>query len=104
LQFVIYKFFRPIFNSLDRTADATIVASQKNAIAVCVLTAGLLFRSAYRKSHSDFIGMAVLGAALVLLLLLNTRSVLIVAGVSIVLATLMRAIMRPQEASGLLLK
>jgi len=104
LQFVIYKFFRPIFNSLDRSADATVVASQKNAIAVCVLTAALLFRSGYRKARPDFIGIAVLGAALILLLLLNTRSVLIVAGVSIVLATLMSAIMRPQEATGLLLK
>jgi O-antigen ligase len=102
LQFVIYRFFRPVFNSLD--PDVTVVASQKNAIAVCVLTAALLFRCASRHPWRDAKGAAVLVAALVLLLLLNTRSVLIVAGVSIVLATLMGAVMRPQHATGLLLK
>jgi len=104
LQFVIYKFFRPVFNSLDPSADVTVVASQKNAIAVCVLTAALLFRSGSRRASRDIIGMGVLGAALVLLLLLNTRSVLIVAGMSLVLTILMSAVMRPAQRTGLLLK
>lgn len=104
LQFVIYKFFRPVFNSLDAGADATVVASQKNAIAVCVLTAALLFRSGSSKASRDVIGMAVLGGTLLLLLLLNTRSVLIVAGMSFVLTTLMSAVMRPEQRIGLLLK
>lgn len=104
LQFVTYKFFRPVFNSLDAGSDATVVASQKNAIAVCVLTAALLFRCGSSRTSRDVFGMAVFGGALLLLLLLNTRSVLIVAGTSFVLTTFLSAAIRPQQRFGLLLK
>lgn len=104
LQFVIYKFFRPVFNSLDSAGDATVVASQKNAIAVCVLTAALLFRGGSNRASRDILGAGVLCAAFVLLLLLNTRSVLIVAAMSIVLTLSMSALMRPRQRTGLLLK
>lgn len=85
LHFVVFSFLRPIFNSLDPTGDVTFVASQKNAIAVCVLVAGLLFRSGSAKGR-DLVGMIFLAGVLFLLLLLNTRSVLIVAALSVFLA------------------
>jgi O-antigen ligase len=85
LHYVVFKFLRPVFNSLDPSGDVTFVASQKNAIAVCVLVAGLLFRSGSAKQR-DLVGMLHLSVVLFLLLMLNTRSVIIVAGLSVFLA------------------
>ena len=85
LHFVVFSFLRPIFNSLDPTGEVTFVASQKNSIAVCVLVAGLLFRAGSAKPKSDILGMIHTAVILFLLLLLNTRSVIIVAGVSLIL-------------------
>ena len=85
LHFVVFSFLRPVFNSLDPSGDVTFVASLKNAIAVCVLVAGLLFRAGSPNPRSDFVGMAHTGVVLFLLLLLNTRSVIIVAGISLIL-------------------
>ena len=104
LHFVVYKFFREVFNSLEANTDTTVVASQKNGIAVCVLTAALLFRSGSSKPAQDKIGMIVLGLALILLFLLNTRSVLIVAGVSLLMALAIHSVMRPANVSSLVLK
>lgn len=104
LQFVVYKFFRPVFNALDPNGDITVVASQKNGIAVCVLVAALLFRSGSARPWLDLTGIAVLGLALFLLVLLNTRSVLIVTGVSILVAIAVSAVVRPAQLSVLMLK
>jgi O-antigen ligase len=85
LHFVVFSFLRPVFNSLDPSGDVTFVASQKNAIAVCVLVAGLLFRAGWAKQRTDLLGLLHTAVVLFLLLMLNTRSVIIVAGISLVL-------------------
>lgn len=91
LHFVVFSFLRPVFNSLDPTGEITVVASQKNAIAVCLLIAALLFRSAWPKRSRDIVGLVHMGGVLFLLLMLNTRSVIIVAGLSVMLAMGLRA-------------
>ena len=103
-KFVAYQFFRGVFNAIDPNADALVSAGRKNGIAVGVLTAALLFRSGSARASWDLVGMAVFGLALLLLLLLNTRSVLIVAGASILLVTAINAVTRPQQLSILMLK
>jgi O-antigen ligase len=85
LHYVVFSFLRPVFNSLNPGGEVTFVASQKNAIAVCLLVALLLFRAGSAKPRSDFIGMFHTAVVLFLLLMLNTRSVIIVAGLSLVL-------------------
>lgn len=93
--FVVYSFLRPVFNYLNPTDELTFVASQKNAIAVCLLVAGLLFRSGSAKATRDVLGMFHMALVLFLLLLLNTRSVIIVAGASIILALALREASKP---------
>ena len=105
LHFIVFSFLRPVFNSLDPSGDVTFVASLKNAIAVCLLVAALLFRSASTRSSRDLVGMVHLGGVMFLLMMLNTRSVLIAAGVSILLAIALKAISNPsQNAHFLMLK
>lgn len=103
LQFVIYSFFRAVFNSIDPTRDVAFSSSTKNTIASCVLVLGLLFRSGSANPQRDVIGMAVIGVALGLLVLLNTRSVLITAGGSLFLATAIGAMTRNAQNTVLLI-
>ena len=103
-RFVAYQFFRGVFNAADPNADALVSAGRKNGIAVGVLTAALLFRCGSTRASRDVIGMLVFGLALFLLFLLNTRSVLIVAGVSILLTTVLGAVTRPAQRSTQMLK
>lgn len=103
-QFVAHQFLRGVFNAVDPNSDTMISASRKNGIAVGVLTAALLFRAASVRASRDWLGTAVFGFALVLLFLLNTRSVMIVAGASILLATAISTVVRPAQRSTLMLK
>jgi hypothetical protein len=104
LHFIVFSFLRPVFNSLDPTGDVTFVASQKNAIAACLLVSTLLFRSAWPKPSRDWVGWAHMGAVLFLLLMLNTRSVLIAAALGIMLAMSLRTFLRSEPTHWLLLK
>lgn len=97
LHFVVFSFLRPVFNSLEPTGEVTFVASQKNAIAVCLLVAGLLFRGGFARSSIDIVGLFHMGVVLFLLLLLNTRSVIIVAGVSVIMAVGLREVIKPEH-------
>ncbi len=95
LKFVTYSFFRDIFNSIDPRADLAISAARKNDIAACVLVLALVFRSASKSPQRDLAGTLFLGVAAALLILLNTRSVLIVAALSLIVATVVGAVMHP---------
>lgn len=97
LKFVTYSFFREVFNTVDPTGDP-MGASTKNEVAVGVLVLGLLFRSATRSPSRDIVGMIFMALALGLLLLLNTRSVLIAAGLSLLLAIIVGAGSQPQRS------
>lgn len=94
-KFVVYAFFREIFRSVGTQGDL-LGASTKNEVAVGVLVLGLLFRAASHKPARDLAGMAFMGATLGLLLLLNTRSVLIAAGLGLILAIALGASVRPR--------
>lgn len=96
LKFVVYSFFREVFNAVDPLGDP-LGASTKNEVAVGVLILALLFRSASAKASRDIPGLLFMGLALGLLLLLNTRSVLIAAGVSILMAMALGAAAQPQR-------
>src|SRR5215203_577928 len=91
LQFVVFSFFRPIFNSVDN-GDVTFVASLKNSVAVCVFVCAFVFRAASPRPSRDVAGIAVFGAAIMLLLLLNTRSVIIVTALSVLVAMALGAV------------
>ena len=103
-RFVSHQFFRGVFNAADPNADALVSAGRKNGVAVGVLTAALLFRCASTRAARDVIGTIVFGLALFLLFLLNTRSVLIVAGISILLTTALSAVTQPAQRSTQMLK
>jgi O-antigen ligase len=92
LRFVVYSFFREVFNSADPSDDVNFMTSLKNAIAVCVLICGLLFRCASTRPWRDFTGMAFLALVAFLLLMLNTRSVIIVGALSVLLAIGLRVV------------
>ena len=97
LKFVVYDFFREVFNAIDPVNDP-MGASTKNEVAVGALILGLLFRSGSLKASRDSAGIAFMGAVLGLLLLLNTRSVLIAGGASIIIAMVVGALANPQRS------
>jgi hypothetical protein len=71
------------------------VASTKNEVAVGVLVLGLLLRAGNNKSDRDLVGIAGMGFVLFLLLLLNTRSVIIAGGAGLAVAFVLGAIIKP---------
>ena len=100
LHYVVYTFLNTVFNSTD--PDVNIVTSEKNAIAVCILVVGLVFRSASSKPSRDLVGMFHMGVVFVLLLMLNTRSVIIAAGMGVLLAIGLRLVTRPGSGAAFL--
>lgn len=94
LNFVVYSFFREVFNAIDPVNDP-MGASTKNEVAVAALILGLLFRSASVKASRDIAGIVFMAGVFGLLLLLNTRSVLITAGGSLIVAMIVGALMNP---------
>lgn len=103
LDFVTYSFFRAIFNSLDAGVDGMISSSRKNDIAAGVLVLGLTFRAGSNNARRDFIGMGVIAVAIGLLLLINTRSVLIAAGGSFLVAIIVGTAIHPAKNNFLLM-
>ena len=89
LNFVIYGFFRRIFNAMNTSNEVAVGAAAKNALAVAVFTAGILFRAGYQAHGRDIIGMLVTALVLGLLVMLNTRSVLLMAFLSLPLVWLL---------------
>ncbi len=95
--FVMFSFFRGVFNALDPTGDITLGAATKNGAAVSLLVLALLFRSASVNPARDTAGILFLCVTAGLLLMLNTRSVLIVAAISLLMTTAIGAIIRPSR-------
>ncbi|NNE50959.1 MAG: hypothetical protein HKN30_00975 [Sulfitobacter sp.] len=85
LEFVFYKFLTPVFQQLT-AIGSNAKASDKNGVTVAILAALLLFRAGYTGRGTDRLGQLVTVFALLLLVLLNTRSVLLMAGVALPLA------------------
>jgi O-antigen ligase len=93
--FVIFAFFRGVFNALDSTGDVLLVAATKNMVAVSLLVIAMLVRSGSNRPSRDILGIGLLGVTLALLLMLNTRSVLLAAVPILVMATVVGAAIRP---------
>lgn len=83
LNFIIYGFFRRVFNALGDPDAAAVAASVKNGLAVAVFTALIVFRAGHRTARRDTTGKIVSILTFGLLVMLNTRSVLLMALVSL---------------------
>jgi len=92
LDFVFYDFFRGIFNVTLDGGEDFVKASQKNAVAVAVLAAMFLLRAGGDPARRDVVGTGVTGLSLFLLLMLNSRSVLLVAGLGLGLVALLHVL------------
>jgi len=102
LQFIIYKFFRAIF---DEGSDADVAASIKNVVSGGLFIALILYRAGHDSAAPDRRGQMVTVLTLGLLVLLNTRSVLLVAALAAMMAGVLATIRRPvQSANALLVK
>lgn len=97
LHFVVYSFFRAVFNAVDPLGDP-MGASTKNEVAVGVLVLGLVFCSAARKHSRDMAGSAFMALSFGLLLLLNTRSVIIAAGLSLMVVMIVGTTAQPRSS------
>lgn len=99
LDFVIYSFLRNIFNAFgDTSSDRMMLASEKNAISASIFLALVLFRMAGPRFRADWAGVIVTVLTICLLLMLNTRSVLL----PLILALLMAGVLplfRPPASS-----
>ena len=101
LHFVVFTFLKTVFSSLNSN-DVNLATSVKNAIAVCILVSALIFRSASSKPSRDLLGMLHMSVAIGLMILLNTRSVLIAGGAGILLAIVIRFIINPGRGAAIL--
>ncbi|MER8376490.1 O-antigen ligase family protein [Mesorhizobium sp. M1406] len=100
--FIVYGFFRAVFNAYSDGEDLAVAAALKNGVAVSIFVMSLIFRIGYGRRGADWIGVGLTLLALFLILMLNTRSVLIVAGVSMLLAGLLRSATRHDESTAAL--
>jgi hypothetical protein len=104
LNFLFYKFLRAIFE-LAAPAGTEVPASEKNAAAVAIFTGLILFRAGFTGAGVDRFGQAVTLVALIVLVMLNTRSVLMIAALGLPLAALIGAVRTPRfSVTGLLFK
>lgn len=77
LNFVIYAFLRKVFNVAgDPDDNLAILASEKNAVSASLFVALAMFRAGTRQ-RLDLWGMAAMVPMLGLMVILNTRSVLL---------------------------
>jgi hypothetical protein len=101
LEFVFYHFLKDLFQ-LVAAAGAEAKASDKNVVAVAILTAIFLLRAGHTGTGGDRIGRLATLLGLGVLVILNTRSVLIMAALGLPLAGWLGAmrsgIASPREA------
>lgn len=86
LNFVIYGFFRAIFNAQADGGDAFVAASQKNMLAATLLLTLQMFRAGHaRAGQPDRAGWMLTVLVVFVLLMLNSRTVLLLTGLSLCL-------------------
>lgn len=100
--FVTYEFLRELFRFTGPDA-IEVPASEKNLVAVALFTVLVLFRAGYDGAGRDVMGWLVTALAVLILVLLNTRSVLVVAGLSLVLVALLGVMHRKPSVPHVLL-
>ncbi|MCR9111526.1 O-antigen ligase family protein [Marivita sp. XM-24bin2] len=97
LNFVTYEFLRELFR-FSGPETLLVPASEKNLVAVALFTVLILFRAGHVKSGPDVLGWVLTGLTIVVLVLLNTRSVLVVAAISLISAVLL-SFVRPRPST-----
>lgn len=99
--FVTYEFLRELFR-FSGPETLEVPASEKNLVAVALFTVLILFRAGHDGQGLDVLGWAVTALTVVVLVMLNTRSVLLVAGVSMVIAAGLAAVHRRKSVAQVL--
>jgi hypothetical protein len=92
LDYVFYDFFRGIFNVNVAEGGDLVKASQKNAVSVALLTALVAFRAGHRPDRKDVFGLIATLLALFVLLMLNSRSVLLATAIGFCLIGLLHVL------------
>lgn len=100
LNFVVYGFFREIFNATAGGAEANVAASQKNMVSATMLLGLILFRAGHAGGDRDRLGLAMTVLVVALLIMLNTRTVLLSLALALVLIGLMGALRGRQLTLG----
>ncbi|MGX0877594.1 hypothetical protein ACSSV4_002284 [Roseovarius sp. MBR-154] len=85
LEFIFYQFLKQLFQLVAANGSEA-QASEKNMAAVAILTGLILFRAGHVKAAPDRFGQIVTVLVLGVLLLLNTRSVLLMVVLGLALA------------------
>lgn len=80
LDFILYGFMREIFIASAGAAVDFVPASQKNLVAGALMIAMIMFRAGFSGSDSDRLGLIMTVLLVSLLILLNTRIVLVALG------------------------
>jgi hypothetical protein len=94
LDYLLYKFFRPVFNSFEGSNDVVFRGAVSNVIAVSVLVLTLCHRIGFRRRGVDWIGIGVTALAMLLAFVMNARSVAIAAVGGVLLAWLLGLCLR----------
>lgn len=89
LDYIFYHFLREIFQTVA-PAGVEVPASEKNIVAVCMFTALILLRSGHTRTRPDFVGIALTVFLLGVLVIFNTRSVLMISALGIPIAAWIR--------------
>lgn len=103
LNYVVYGFFRAIFNAGYPEGDVEIAASQKNILGGSIFFALVVFRAAGRQGRRDLAGLFATVLCLIVLVMINSRSVLIVTGIGGLMALVISEARRPHHAAAVLL-
>jgi O-antigen ligase len=99
LEFVFYDFLRALFQLVAKPGSEA-GASEKNLVAVALLTALVLYRAGHTGAGADRLGKLVTVLAFVMLLIVNTRSVLLIAFIALPLAAWLGALKNGVRSSG----
>jgi hypothetical protein len=99
LEFIFYHFLKELFQ-LVAPSGSEAQASDKNVVAVAILTALFLFRAGHSKGGADRLGQLIALVVLSVLVILNTRSVLLMAAIGLPLAGWIGAMQNGVNSSG----
>lgn len=100
LRFVIYSFLRAIYRGVGEDEDnETLLASEKNAISAALFMAFVLYRIAGPARRSDWLGVILTPLLGFILLMLNTRSVLLPFVLGLLIVWAMKALHNRRPAA-----
>ncbi len=77
LNFIMYGFLREIFDAAAPMRESGVPASQKNMISALLFVGLLLFRAGHAGSGRDLLGLGMTFLIIAILIMLNTRTVLV---------------------------